>query len=226
MESTVLLVDDVRLFLEIQKEFLQNSPVKIITARNGVEALHAAYNEKPDLIFMDLEMPEMNGDVCCRTIKSKPETAGIPVVMITAKGDEASRINCRSAGCDDFLTKPLDRIMFLETARRFLANTDRREIRKHVNLGGYFRWRGTSIPCFLSDLSVGGAFVTTDLKGDIGSFVQINFTLPDGSVLDCRSKISWQKQSDAGSPVGFGVSFVLIPKDTKDAITNFIKNVV
>jgi CheY-like chemotaxis protein len=168
-----MLVDDVRLFLEMQKDFLRNLSVNVITAKNGVEALHAIENKRPDLIFMDLEMPEMNGDICCRVIKTQPRTAAIPVVLITAKGDEASRINCRSAGCDDFLTKPLDRVMFLEATRRFIAGADRREKRKPVNIRGVFRSRGTTFPCVLSDLSIGGAFVTTDFDGDVDRIIQI-----------------------------------------------------
>jgi CheY-like chemotaxis protein len=223
MEKTVLLVDDVRLFLEIQKEYLQNSSVKIMTANNGIEALHAICSKRPDLIFMDLEMPEMNGDVCCRAIKSRPETASIPVVMITSKGDETSRINCRSAGCDDFLTKPFDRVLFLETARRYLADADRREMRKTINISGVFSSRGATFPCALSNLSVGGAFVTTDFNGDLGRVVQITFALPDGLVVECQARICWLKRSDAGSPLGFGVNFVLLPSKTKDAMMNFFK---
>lgn len=224
MENTILLVDDVRLFLEMQKEFLKNSPVNIITANNGAEALNAAVNKRPNLIFMDLEMPEMNGDVCCRAIKTNAETAAIPVVMITAKGDDASKANCRSAGCDDFLTKPLDRIVFLETARRFLADTDRRETRKPIYLRGFFRSSGTTFPCVFSDLSAGGAFVATDFVGETDRVVQLSIPLPTGPAIECQGKIRWFKRSGVGNPLGFGVSFILLPKQTKDVLVGFLKN--
>ena len=222
MEHTIMLVDDVRLFLEIQKEFLQNSPVKVTTAKNGVEALHAITIDRPDLVFMDLEMPEMDGADCCRAIKSKPLTASVPVVMITAKGDDASRLNCHSAGCNDFLTKPLDRKLFLDTASRFLANIDRRDKRIPVNVSGSIRSRGSDFPCILYDLSVGGAFIASDFNGDVDRAVQLSFTLPDGSTIECHGKITWFKLSNNRTPVGFGVNFVLLPRETKDAITNFL----
>jgi len=210
------------MFLEIQKEFLLNSSLNIITAKNGVEALHSIDRTRPDLICMDLEMPEMDGVDCCRTLKSRPESAGIPVVMITAKGDEDSLRRCRSAGCDDFLTKPLDRNLFLKTAARFVPDIDRREKRRSINLPGFFRWRGTTLPCLLCDLSIGGAFVATDSEGDADRMVMISFTLPDGASIACQGKIIWQKRSHAGAPLGFGINFVLLPRSTKDALNSFL----
>ena len=223
MESTILLVDDVRMFLEIQKEFLCNSSVEIVTAKNGLEALHAIGSKRPNLIFMDLEMPQMNGIDCCRAIKSKPESAGIPVVMITGKGDETSRMSCSSAGCNDFLTKPLDRNQFLDTAGRFVAGIDRRLKRAPISIPGAFRSRGRTFSCLLGDLSVGGAFLATDYHGEVDRLIQATFTLPGGSALECQGRIKWLKLSSDGSPLGFGINFVLLPEDTKDALNNFLR---
>ena len=225
MERTILLVDDVRLFLEIQKEFLQNSSVNVITADNGADALRAIGNKRPDLIFMDLEMPEMNGADCCRAIKSNPASAAIPVVMITGRDDEESQVNCRAAGCNDFLTKPLNRNLFLETAVRFVHNIDRREKRKQIEVAGAFRSRGASFPCTLRDLSVGGAFIATqeDFNGELGRIIQISFALPDGSPVECRGTIVWHKGPAAGSHPGFGINFVLLPLQTKDALMKYLK---
>jgi len=225
MERTILLVDDVRLFLEIQKEFLQNSSVNVVTANNGVDALHAIDKQRPDLIFMDLEMPEMNGVDCCRAIKSNPASAEIPVVMITGRGDDASMLNCRAAGCNGFLTKPLNRIQYLETAVRFVQNIDRRERRKPIRIPGSLRFRGTSVPCVLRDLSVGGAFVTAqeDFQGETGRVVQISFALPDGALVECQGSIVWNKGASVGTPHGFGVNFVLLPQPVRDALTRYLK---
>lgn len=75
-------------------------------------------------------MPEMNGADCCRALKSNPGTAGIPVVVITARGDHASQGYRRSAGCNEFLTELLDRNLFLEMAGTFVLDIERREERK------------------------------------------------------------------------------------------------
>jgi CheY-like chemotaxis protein len=221
MERTILLVDDVRLFLEIQKEFLRNSSVNVITAKNGVDALHAVERQRPDLIFMDLEMPEMNGADCCRALKSNPASAGIPVVMITSRGDQASQGYCRSAGCDEFLTKPLSRNTFLETAGRFVKDIERREERKRVNLPGVIHARGTNLHCTVLNLSVGGAMLAADFQAELGRVLQISITLPDGSELQCRGKAVW-----SGAPrAGFGVSFILPSESTRGALAAFLTTV-
>ena len=226
MENTILLVDDVRMFLEIQKDFLQNLPVKIMTAKNGVEALHAIGSKRPNLIFMDLEMPQMNGIDCCRAIKSKPESAAIPVVMIAGKGDESSRMDCHYAGCNGFLTKPLDRNLFLGTAGRFVAGIDRRLKRELINIPGVCHSRGTTFHCTLCDLSVGGAFLATNFCWEVDRLLHLSFTLPDGSAIECQGKIRWLKLSNDQSSLGFGINFVLLPNGTKDAITNFLQSTV
>jgi len=221
LERTILIVDDVRLFLEIQKEFLQYASVQVVTAQNGVEALQAIDAKRPALIFMDLEMPKMNGVDCCRAIKTNPAWSAIPVVMITAKGDSQSQEECRSAGCDDFLTKPLNRSLYLETAGRFVVGLDRRERRTPIRLPGVLRSRGTTSPCTLHDLSLSGAFIATDFPGEPDRVIEVSFTLPDGSVQDCRAKIIWSKGGSA-TP-GFGVNFILLRAEVKDALSDFLE---
>jgi uncharacterized protein (TIGR02266 family) len=167
-------------------------------------------------------MPEMNGLDCCRVIKSIADSAAIPVVMITARGDETSMANCRAAGCDGFLTKPLDRKQFLDTASRFLAGIERRERRMPVNVPAAFNSRGTTFSCMLSDLSLGGVFIRTDFSCEIDRVIQLDFALPNGIPVRCQGRITWFRKSGNGSPLGFGVNFVLLPKETKDAVSNFI----
>ena len=224
MESNILLVDDVRLFLEIQRDFLKHSSVRVTTAQNGAEALHIVKSEYPALVFMDYEMPEMSGADCCRAIKSDPATAGIPVVMITAKGDPKSEQCCRLAGCDGFLTKPLDRNVFLEAAGRFVGNIERREVRTQVELPGVVYSRGTALPCVVESLSCNGAFIVTDIPVEVGRAIEIGINLPDGSEIRCRGSIIWSRGAGAGRGSGLGVGFILPSASTKSALSNFLKN--
>jgi CheY-like chemotaxis protein len=222
MESNILLVDDVQLFLEIQKDFLKHSPINVTTARSSVAALQLIKTERPDLIFMDYEMPEMNGADCCRAIKSDPASAAIPVVMITARGDQESEAICRHAGCNEFLTKPLDRKIFLETAARFVGNVERRETRKTVKLPGAIHSRGTTLPCLVESLSSNGAFIVSDFPAEVGRVIQTSIDLPDGSTIECKGSIVWTKGAGLAKN-GFGVSFVLPSASTKSALIDFLK---
>ena len=82
MIPKVLLVDDVTMFLELQKVFLKLSSVHVLTACNGIEAIEMARRERPALIFMDLHLPGMNGDECCAAIKLAPP-CGRPTASVT-----------------------------------------------------------------------------------------------------------------------------------------------
>jgi CheY-like chemotaxis protein len=221
VDSTILLVDDVRLFLEMQKEFLQHTSVQIVTAKNGREALEVIKTRRPDVIFMDLEMPEMDGATCCRTIKANPTLAHIPVVMITAKGDERSEQACRAAGCDAFLTKPMSRTQFLEAAGRYVVDLERREKRLSVTLPATLRSRGAEFPCTMRNLSPGGAFLAAACSAEIDRIVELVFTLPDGSTHECRAKVVWTRPNGADSN-GFGVNFILLQPAVKAALTDLL----
>ena len=119
--TKILLVDDTKLFLKLEREYLKQSSVVILTAENGRQALEIARNERPDLIYMDLNMPEMDGATCCAALKADPELRSIPVILVTTAGMSESVEQCKHAGCDGFLTKPIDRKTFLEMGRKFLS---------------------------------------------------------------------------------------------------------
>ena len=79
----ILLVDDVKLLLEIQKGFLASSNLEIFTAGDGLEALDIARQERPDLIILDKYMPRMDGVTCCSTLKNDPYLKRIPVIIVS-----------------------------------------------------------------------------------------------------------------------------------------------
>jgi len=121
----ILLVDDVRLFLELEKSFLHLAQVELLTAANGEEALAIIRRERPDLVFLDLYMPVLDGAACCAAIKGDPELSATPVVMVTTGGKPDEVEQCRTAGCDGLLTKPLDRSAFLDMVSRFIPSFNR-----------------------------------------------------------------------------------------------------
>ncbi|MBI5027046.1 MAG: response regulator [Nitrospirae bacterium] len=109
-KSKVLVVDDEEKSLRLLDSLLTAAGYETESATNGVKALSRAKDFKPDLILLDIMMPEMDGYKVCRRLKSDSNTKDIPVVMITALADRESKLEGLDAGASDFLTKPVDRV--------------------------------------------------------------------------------------------------------------------
>jgi CheY-like chemotaxis protein len=219
---TIMLVDDTQMFLEIQKEYLQETQVNVLTARDGLEALEVIRTKRPDLVFMDVQMPKMDGMTCCRTVKSEMDYAMIPIVLITSAKTEEDIERCYSNRCDSFISKPYDRDLFLGVARKFLPGINRRNKRKPCRLDAHIHIENDLIPCTLKDLSIGGAFIATDYRGAPGNVVKIIFNLPDGEKIECQGRIAWVNDSDSGRPTGFGVKFALVPKTATEKLRKYV----
>jgi two-component system cell cycle response regulator DivK len=120
---TVLIVEDNELNMKLFHDLLAAHGYRTIQTRNGLEALDLARKYRPDLILMDIQLPEVSGLEVTKWIKEDEELRVIPVVAVTAfamKGDE-ERI--RSGGCEAYISKPISVMTFLETVRRFVGQS-------------------------------------------------------------------------------------------------------
>jgi len=102
----ILVVDDEPEAVELVEFNLQQAGYEVITAMDGAEALTKARSKTPNLIVLDLMLPEMSGLEVCKTLRRDPATAGIPIIMLTAKAAEIDRVLGLELGADDYLTKP------------------------------------------------------------------------------------------------------------------------
>jgi CheY-like chemotaxis protein len=224
---TVLLVDDVKLLLELEKNFLKHSALRILTASNGEEALKVAREEHPDLIYMDLNMPIMDGKSCCSIIKEDPELRSIPVIMVTTAGSQVDELRCREAGCDDYLTKPIDRRLFLDKGRRFLPSIDRRELRvtcmsEVAVINGIVIGNASC-----SDISVGGLYVAADRRPQSDGELKVSFILPGTDItIKAKGRIAWDNsgllRKKPRLPSGFGLEFTEIDTDAIKEIRHYV----
>lgn len=120
MPQRILIVEDNDLNMKLFQDLLEAHGLETIQTRNGVDALAKARSERPDLIVMDIQLPEMSGLEVTRELKRDPELRSIPVIAVTAfamKGDE-ERI--RAEGCEAYLSKPISIDRFIETVKSYL----------------------------------------------------------------------------------------------------------
>ncbi|MEJ2118814.1 MAG: response regulator [Alphaproteobacteria bacterium] len=122
MSKTVLIVEDNELNMKLFRDLLEAHGYNTLQTRNGIEALSLAKEHHPDLILMDIQLPEVSGLDVTKWLKEDDNLRDIPVIAVTAfamKGDE-ERI--REGGCEAYISKPITVSMFLETIRQFLSD--------------------------------------------------------------------------------------------------------
>ncbi len=108
MTARILVVDDVDFNVKLLDAKLKQDYYQVFTASNGVQAVAKAKEIKPDLILMDVMMPEMDGFEATQIIKSDPNLSFIPIIIVTALNAQEDKVRGLEAGADDFLTKPIN----------------------------------------------------------------------------------------------------------------------
>lgn len=141
MQPLVLVVDDNKITTKLMRRYLESNGFQAEEAGDGVECLERVAARHPDAIILDVMMPRMDGFETVRALKSDPDTALIPVAIVTALNDSATQTKAVEAGADDFLTKPIDENLLIAKARVLtsLAIERRRVVRLRQIIHGLLR---------------------------------------------------------------------------------------
>ena len=179
MKSKILIVDDVKFFLDVQKNMLDQVDCEILTARSGLEALKTIKQKKPQLVLLDYNMPDLNGDKACEIIKNDPRFRDIPIVIISSEDNVNVKDLCQRAGADYYMTKPIDQVEFIEAISKLLKVRSslyypRAPIRTEV----YIRIRGEVKRYMSVDISTTGIYLETNEPLGAGDNATLYFTVP------------------------------------------------
>lgn len=231
-KRNILLVDDTRLYLEQEKSFLSGYDFEVSVAHNGLQALKIINEEMPDMVFMDLYMPDMDGDRCCYVVKADERLRHIPIVMVTQGANDEDFERCWHAGCNDIIAKPINRHYFLAVAKRHLNIHQRRFPRYLARLRIQYQCgddRNQVLANYCVNLSTGGIFLETTSLLAVGVELKIEFILPENRrAITCTGRVAWlnhpQSIKNQNLPVGMGLQFIDLSLDDMDSIRRFIKN--
>ena len=119
--TKILLVEDNEMNRDMLSRRLMRKDYTVIIAVDGQQGVDMAASEKPDLVLMDMSLPVMDGWTATRSIKANPDTAGIPVIALTAHAMSGDREKALAAGCDDYDTKPVELTRLLEKMQALLG---------------------------------------------------------------------------------------------------------
>jgi CheY-like chemotaxis protein len=224
----VLLVDDVDFFREVMRDYLKRTPVQIIMAQSGSEAIEMASRELPDLAYMDVNMPGMNGIEACRKLKSDARLKKIPVLLIFTPLRDASIEEVKASGCDGYLVKPFGRKEFLNLGHRHLFHIERRERRVPCQMTVDFTIAGRSFQAIGADISSHGLYIEFRDELPPDKQIRFNFILPTVSAhrITGTGRIAWANQgfprSNLSLAQGFGVEIQAMDKESAAVIRSYL----
>jgi DNA-binding response OmpR family regulator len=130
----ILIVEDEQDIAQLVKHYLEKEGFHSIFAKSGLEALNLAVSEHPDLVILDLMLPEMDGLEVCKVLRSKSETAPLPIIMLTAKKEESDTVVGLELGADDYVTKPFSPKTVVARVKSLFRRLERTNDQKPTSL--------------------------------------------------------------------------------------------
>ena len=224
----ILIVDDSNYFQRLGESFLRRGICTIYKARNAEDALRIIRDEHPHVVVMDLNMPGMKGDECCREVKADPSLKDIPVIMLANSWEKNAKERCIDAGCDDFISKPVNKARLYAGIKRYVNIVERSHVRTPCNGEVLFSAGSGNSPGKLNDISEGGMFIRSADPLKVGAEIDAAFKL---NRLGDLMKISGtvvrvvHNSGEGGQPgaAGMGVKFNDAPDEIKNRISNYRK---
>lgn len=219
----ILVVDDSKLFLFLSETIFKRVGSKVITATSGMQALKLAEEVMPDIIILDLMMPDMKGDEVCAKIKSDPKTRHIPVIIVTVHSTPEEIEKCMKAGCDDFLTKPIDQNTLIRKVAEILKIPHRKQVRILVRIDVKGKSGSRSFFGTTENLSEGGMFLIMENLIEPRSIVSLRFFLPGTrNEINAKAEILRVDKESYKNLYGYGLRFTDISEENLKAIRQFI----
>lgn len=218
----ILLVDDVDLFLELERSYLDGCGYDLVTASSGEETLKRLDKIAPDILLLDFYMPGMDGDEVCRLIRKSKRWQHLPILMVTAAGKTEEVQQCLQAGCDDYITKPVNKQELREKVQRLLGEVKRRkDERVPVKLPVQVREGDRLHVASAHDLSVSGVYLKSTEPLTENAGIEIRLEANDGQPLVLFGKI---KRTSRKAEDGCGVYFLHPDKTSRELLETLVRS--
>ncbi|MBE9504959.1 MAG: response regulator [Proteobacteria bacterium] len=223
----ILIADKSIFFLELVKSFLKKAGCQVLSTCNGQDVLKIVDELCPDLIIMDLDLPTLSGEECCKRLKANVDAKDIPIIITVARGNERDMKKAVAAGCDDYVSKPVDKIDLLRKIKQLIDLVAREEARfpiysKLTYDDGKKVYDGEAY-----FISRGGMFINGPNLLPVGSSLSLRFSISSAEeLIEAEGKVAWKTENEETIPAhvttGMGISFVHISDEGKEAIEAYI----
>ncbi|MDH3975594.1 MAG: response regulator [Deltaproteobacteria bacterium] len=227
--NKILIVDDSRFFLSLVESLLDRWGCKMLTATNAENALKLIDSEKPRIILLDLHMPHVTGDKLCKIVKSKPEYEEIIIIMLIASNKQADIDKCFKAGCNDYITKPIDKENLLNSIGKYIPMVKRNYERAPIYESVKYYHNNAEYSGHIHVISQGGAFIMGEHMVPPESVIKLIFSISKmHESMEIIGKVAWNFDSKEKFPQllataqGMGVQFIKISDSAKSAIIKYM----
>lgn len=217
--TKVLIADDMRNFLNLERSFLSRSDCEIITASTGLEAIKIASKEHPDIIMLDIEMPEMTGIEATRIMQANPDLKKIPIIIVSSTDRDEEALK---AGAKEFLKKPVNEDKFIAAIQRHVHLPIRQFIRKELNTECNFSVDGRESKGIIKDISEGGIFICANSGLNIGDAIEMTIQLPLNEGI--KKEIFAAGLTVRQTKDGFGINFSGLSNGALLFIKDYLEN--
>ena len=223
--KNLLLVDDKELFLAMEKSFLDHRGFILHIARSGLEALEKARIVQPDLILLDLYMPDLNGDQVCAELRKDPQFQNVPIIIATVEKNRPTLAKCIEAGCDAILPKPFSKEMLVRTILEALVVSQRQWKRVEIQIPCTVRVEEEELQSTIKNLSEGGAFIEIGIPPEKESILELDFILSHADYpVSAHVVVRWASSFlRMTAHAGMGVEFLTVTKGERDLIRSFVE---
>lgn len=217
--TRLVLADDARHLLELERSFFPESEFEVTLARNGCEAYNFVKTLEPAVVFLDLFMPLINGEECCRLIKSDLHLNATRVVLV-APDDEQQRQRCFAAQCDLVVSKPVRRRDFLGAVQTLVGRLYRLPARWPVRVDAELYDDGRlCLRSWTVNLSEKGAYLESAQMLPMGRKYTLRLSAGDEEPIILSARIAWHNSGDAPRdrrlPPGFGLQFLHLAGESR-----------
>ncbi|MFQ5700221.1 MAG: response regulator [Acidobacteriota bacterium] len=222
----ILLADDSKLTLAVEKSFLEARDFKVFVTTRAEEVTRLVKTLQPDLIVLDYEMGEMNGDEVCRRLKADPETEAVPILVISIHEPEEISERCLQAGAAAVTRKAEGRDALLDSVAGLLGLRRRRGVRAACHLRIGIQGDGKRLKGQVHNISYTGLYLTTREVLTKNAALQLTFNLPNH---DPKIRVLGEvvrSETLVGGLYGYGVQFLQAPPASIQALKAFVAKTV
>ena len=219
----ILLADDTKLTLASEKAYLEERNLKVFATTSAIEARDMAGVLQPDLIVSDYEMPEMNGAELCRILRANPQTAHIPVLILSIRDDAELLMSCEKAGAVGFIRKADGREALVESVARVLGVPRRKHLRVPCRYTAGIKAGGRDLSGMVQNVSAGGMFLTAERRFETGMALRLNFNLPGVAVeIHVLGEVV-RIEEISETEFGIGIQFLELTNESRQNLQTFLE---